>query len=105
MHFDSETFLEAQKQLRFRNNQINTVADDGKYSTARRLMGKNLHAIQKFYAHSNWVELGMDQPADLIFGVFDALADNITDTCTDGSEIITDLLTSGYYVRNFLKLN
>ena len=98
IHFDSESFLPAQKQLRLRNNRINSVADNGKYSTARTLLGKNLHSIQKFYAHSNWVELGNTEPADLIFGVFGTIADNVTDTCTDDSEIITDALTSGYFV-------
>ena len=100
MHFDSETFLAAQKQLRLRNNQINSVADDGKYSIARSLLGKNLHTVQKFYAHSNWVELGNDDPADLIFGTFENIADNTTDTCTEDSEITTNLLTSGYYVSS-----
>ena len=66
MHFDNEIFLPAQKQLRLRNNQINTVADDGKYSTARALLGKNLHTMQKFYSHSNWIELGNLETIDLI---------------------------------------
>ena len=98
LHFDSETFVTAQKQLRLRNNQINTVADDGKYTTARILLGKNLHTIQKFYAHSNWIELDNTHPADLISGVFGTIADNLTDTCIDGSDIITNALTSGYFV-------
>ena len=101
LHFDSETFVTAQKQLRLRNNQINTVADDGKYTTARILLGKNLHTIQKFYAHSNWIELDNTHPADLISGVLGTIADNLTDTCIDGSDIITNALTSGYFVSLF----
>ena len=74
------------------------MADDGKYSTARALLGKNLHTMQKFYSHSNWIELGNLETIDLISDTLGLIADNLTDTCMDDSEIVGDALTSGYYV-------
>ena len=99
LHFDEETFWDAQKILRLRNNQINTVTGDGKYSIARNLLGRNIHSIQKFYAHSNWVELGNDKTVDLISGEIANVAGNTTNTCDENAEFVTELLTSGYYVK------
>ena len=97
LHFDNEEFEEASRLIRQRNNQINAVTGDGKYATARELLGKNLHSIQKFYAHSNWVELDNSKPFDFINGVLDNIADPTEDTC-NGSVLITTKLTSGYWV-------
>ena len=99
LHFDEEAFLPGQKEIRLRNNHLNTVIGDGKYSAARSLLGKNLHSIQKFYAHSNWVELDHSETADLIFGDLEHLmASNTTDTCDqNGSNFVSNNLTSGFF--------
>ncbi len=111
LHFDAESFLDAQRILFLRDQQINSVADDGKYATARSLIGQSLHAIQKFYAHSNWIELGNQETIDLIFGELGNIADEQANTCnpddcTEGdcsNNIITNGLTSGYFHFNVSK--
>ena len=35
LHFDDETLQDAARQIRQRNNRINSVTGEGKYSTAR----------------------------------------------------------------------
>ena len=100
LHFDNEEFEEASRLIRLRNNQINAVTGDGKYATARELLGRSLHSIQKFYAHSNWVELDNSKPFDFINDVLDNIAEPDEDTC-NGSVLITKNLTSGYWVPLF----
>ena len=99
LHFDAEAFEEAKQLLYVRNNQINIVAGDGKFSTMRNLLGKSLHSMQKFYAHSNWVEMGNDGILDLIWDDFGNLASNKTDTCNE-NDLTVDVLTSGYFHYN-----
>ena len=74
-------------------------SDDGKFSTMRNLLGKSLHSIQKFYAHSNWLELGNENVLDLIWDDFGNVADEYETTCDD-SDIIVEKLTSGYFPHN-----
>ena len=52
--------------------------------------------MQKFYAHSNWVEMGNDDILDLIWDDFGNLASNKTDTCNE-NDLTVDVLTSGYF--------
>ena len=59
------------------------------------MVGRNLHSIQKFYAHTNWIELGHEAPFDFINEVLGNIAGPDVDTC-DGADLITDQLTSGY---------
>ena len=99
LHFDAEALEEAKQLLYVRNNQINIVAGDGKFSTMRNLLGKSLHSMQKFYAHSNWVEMGNDAILDLIWDDFGNLASNKTDTCHE-DDLTVDVLTSGYFHYN-----
>jgi hypothetical protein len=112
LHFDAEAFDEGLLELFVRNNQINTVAGDGKYSTARGLLGKSLHSIQKFYSHSNWIEIGNTETVNFLDGNIGPVADNLTSTCdpdlcVDGDcEIIVDeFLTSGYFHLNVFFIN
>ena len=99
LHFDAEAFEEAKQLLYVRNNQINIVAGDGKFSTMRNLLGKSLHSMQKFYSHSNWVEMGNDAILDLIWDDFGNIASNKTDTCNE-NDLTVDVLTSGYFHYN-----
>ena len=55
--------------------------------------------MQKFYAHSNWVEMGNDAILDLIWDDFGNLASNKTDTCHE-DDLTVDVLTSGYFHYN-----
>ena len=102
LHFDAEHFLEGKQALFIRNNQINIVANDGKFSTMRNLLGKSLHSIQKFYAHSNWVENGNDDILDLIWDDYGDIAKNTTNTCNFDNEIIVNSLTSGFFHYNVI---
>ncbi len=83
---------------------FNTIAGDGRYATAREVLGTGLHTIQGFYAHSNWVELGNSAPPNLVFEQFlpSELAGPTDDTC-DSNGLITNLLTSGYFHYNVNK--
>ena len=65
----------------------------------RNLLGKSLHSIQKFYSHSNWLELGNENVLDLIWDDFGNIADEFESTCDD-SDIIVEKLTSGYFPHN-----
>lgn len=62
LHFDGEQFLAASRMLMERRrailDAITRPEPDG--MLARRELGKALHAVQDFYAHSNWVELTRD---------------------------------------------
>ncbi len=79
------------------------MANDGSYDTARRHLGESLHTIQKFFAHSNWVELNRGNPnailPNLVFDPFfpNVLAGPTDDTCASNGGLITTLLTSGYF--------
>ena len=70
----------------------------------RNLLGKSLHSIQKFYSHSNWLELGNEHVLDLIWDDFGNVADEFESTCDDG-DIIVDKLTSGYFPHNVSKFS
>ena len=66
MHFDAEAFASGQDQL-IRNRKLAEKAIlDGNYAMARRFVGKLLHTLQDFYSHSNWVEMGMTAPNDVL---------------------------------------
>ncbi|MBA3921068.1 MAG: VWD domain-containing protein [Nostocaceae cyanobacterium] len=67
-HFDNECLKEGSEYLIETKKQIIGIlepikdANSGKKSgiEARKLLGKALHTLQDFYAHTNWVELGFD---------------------------------------------
>ena len=99
VHFDAEMFEDARQMIFVRDNQINTLVEDGKFSTMGILLGKNLHSIQKFYAHSNWIENGNNDVLDLISGSFGDIASKTDNTC-HLDEITVQSLTSGYFHYN-----
>ncbi|XP_037085518.1 von Willebrand factor A domain-containing protein 7-like [Pollicipes pollicipes] len=58
-HFDAEQLKEAQKLLQVRHQQLVTsLVSGGRAAGALRLLGLQLNAIQDFYSHSSWVDLG-----------------------------------------------
>lgn len=59
-HFTNEEFVSASTRLiNLRNNIVQLVtANPPDGAKARILLGNALHAVQDFYSHSNWVELG-----------------------------------------------
>ncbi|XP_063860185.1 von Willebrand factor A domain-containing protein 7-like [Scylla paramamosain] len=56
---DGEAFGDLQSKLSSRYPQLLTsILVNEAYSAARSLLGLSLHSIQKFYAHSTWIEAG-----------------------------------------------
>merc|ERR1719320_534688 len=98
-HFDAEFISESQDLLLQRYSQIISAATvQQQYQSARHGLGKSLHAIQKFYSHTNWIEMGNKDPN---FGLgipgsdIGSLAGAEEDTCIEES-VISAKLTSGY---------
>ena len=96
-------------------HQIFWYLDTYSINDARVALGKALHAIQDFYSHTNWVEMGNREPHSGLGRVNSVLvyAPETQDTCTSCKEplpdteieqcndcdhnIIGQSLTSGYY--------
>jgi hypothetical protein len=57
-HFTGEALSAGQARLYYGLISIKQALRDDKVGRAREVLGKSFHAIQDFYAHSNWVELG-----------------------------------------------
>ncbi|KAG7160513.1 von Willebrand factor A domain-containing protein 7-like 1 [Homarus americanus] len=106
---DGEDLASLQATLVDRYPQIQTsilVAEA--YPAARSLLGLSLHSLQKFYAHSTWIEQGhKDILPDLGLPgfAFDNLAGTNEDVCNacpspegcSGNVIVDAGLSSGYY--------
>lgn len=107
---DGEALGDLQDKLSSRYPQLLTsILVNEAYSAARSLLGLSLHSIQKFYAHSTWVEAGnTDILPDL--GLPGSLIDNVAgpeeDVCTpcsqsqgscEGNVVAGAGLTTGYY--------
>ncbi|KAM9323903.1 von Willebrand factor A domain-containing protein 7 [Gastrophryne carolinensis] len=110
-HFDSERVIQGNRLvLRAREELVRTM-NAKEYEGAREILGQILHALQDFYSHTNWVELGnTDVHPDLATPGKDVSAiARVTDqTCTDCTDVSCQdniaatiqkrhLLTSGYY--------
>ena len=73
-HFNSEQFHTAQKRLTslrtIASNLIqqanSKVAEDLKYDTPRKYTGRQLHTLQDFYSHTNWIENWVDEVDKII---------------------------------------
>jgi hypothetical protein len=67
---------------------------------ARSVLGSALHAIQDFYAHSNWVELNQSNTVNFGTGspfVADLLNPGVNPGCECGGTASGSRLTSGYW--------
>ncbi len=86
-HFDNDNFAGSLQSIRLHTQLAITYASQavvdpdprsvaaGKLRTAARVMlGKALHTIQDFYAHSNWPESSQDE------SIFPAWTENLLDT-------------------------
>ena len=97
-HFDSENFPEGQQLLLQLQAEIVKLATSGEYIGSRIFLGQALHAIQDFYSHSNWIELGNTRPHPDLGKpgrILTRLPSDVP-TCKNGI-LITTKLTSGYY--------
>ena len=99
-HFDSEKIAESQDLLISRYPKIIAAATQQQnYKSARQLLGRSLHAIQKFYSHTNWIEMGKNGTNEAL-GIpgtsLGEVAGESDDTC-HGSDVITKKITSGFH--------
>ena len=111
-HFDGENFADGQEWvLSQRQRVIEAIAAENA-AGARAALGAALHSIQDFYSHSNWVDTGHNSPSPALGRPGQALAPvaaESVNTCQDciphtiplcndcTSNVLTNLLTSGYY--------
>ncbi|XP_007459661.1 PREDICTED: von Willebrand factor A domain-containing protein 7-like [Lipotes vexillifer] len=62
LHFDAERLGQGRTRLVGALGETVVAARALDHSLARQRLGAALHALQDFYSHSNWVELGKQQP-------------------------------------------
>ncbi|XP_018416130.1 PREDICTED: von Willebrand factor A domain-containing protein 7 [Nanorana parkeri] len=110
-HFDSERVRQGNSLLLRAREDLLSYIRAKEYEGAREILGHILHALQDFYSHTNWVELGhTDIHPDLATPGRDisSLAGVSDQTCTDCTDVSCQnnivaaiqkrhLLTSGYY--------
>ncbi|XP_068106479.1 von Willebrand factor A domain-containing protein 7 isoform X2 [Hyperolius riggenbachi] len=110
-HFDSERVRQGNGLLLRAREELLRNVKAKEYEGAREILGQILHALQDFYSHTNWVELGhTDIHPDLATPGRDlsSLAGVSDHTCTDCTDVSCQnniasaiqkrhLLTSGYY--------
>jgi hypothetical protein len=104
-HVDNERISDSNKRiLDLRKEIISKLADNNpSLASARGLLGRALHTLTDFYAHTNWVELG-NHSRSVEFGtseIHTPLASPADVTCeADGATVKAaglTKLTSGYY--------
>ena len=108
-HFDDERFEEASKFVILQLQAARTSLKRKEWPQARLAIGTLLHSVQDFYSHTNWVELGIEEPnRDLATGrSLGSIMHKNTTACrncskTDKNCIENNLfphrqLTSGYF--------
>ncbi|XP_010831660.1 PREDICTED: von Willebrand factor A domain-containing protein 7 [Bison bison bison] len=107
LHFDAERLGQGRTRLVEALRETVAAAKALDYTLARQRLGAALHALQDFYSHSNWVELGRQQPHPHLLWPrqeLRSLAQAGDPTCSDCEELSCPgnllgftLLTSGYF--------
>ncbi|KAM7135943.1 von Willebrand factor A domain-containing protein 7 isoform 1-T2 [Molossus nigricans] len=107
LHFDAERLGQGRTRLVGALRETLVAARALDHTLARRHLGAALHALQDFYSHSNWVELGQQQPHPHLLWPrqeLGSLAQEGDPTCSDCEELScpgnllgVTLLTSGYF--------
>ncbi|KAL1771848.1 von Willebrand factor A domain-containing protein 7 isoform X1 [Sigmodon hispidus] len=107
LHFDAERLVQGRTLLVGALREILVAARAFEHTLARQRLGAALHALQDFYSHSNWVELGERQPHPHLLWPrpeLQSLAQAGDPTCSDceelscpGNLLDLTLLTSGYF--------
>ncbi|XP_068607288.1 von Willebrand factor A domain-containing protein 7 [Brachionichthys hirsutus] len=109
-HFNSEAFQEGRALIVEGMVAIKASIRSENFKAARGTLGRVLHTLQDFYSHSNWVELGYEEPHENLIRLdlpLDNLAGVAEPTCSHCSSgtcpnpilpVILEkkLLTSGY---------
>ncbi|XP_007194030.1 von Willebrand factor A domain-containing protein 7 isoform X3 [Balaenoptera acutorostrata] len=107
LHFDAERLGQGRTRLVGALGETVVAARALDHTLARQRLGAALHALQDFYSHSNWVELGKQQPHPHLLWPRQGLRNlaQVGDpTCSDCEELSCPgnllgftLLTSGYF--------
>ncbi|XP_058163665.2 von Willebrand factor A domain-containing protein 7 [Dasypus novemcinctus] len=107
LHFDAERLGRGRERLAGALREALVAARAGDHSLARQRLGAALHALQDFYSHSNWVELGERQPHPRLLWprqelqslarVGDPTCSDCEDVSCPGNLLGLPLLTSGYF--------
>ncbi|XP_041616247.1 von Willebrand factor A domain-containing protein 7 isoform X2 [Vulpes lagopus] len=107
LHFDAERLGQGRTRLAGALREALVAARALDHTLARRRLGAALHALQDFYSHSNWVELGRQEPHPHLLWPrqeLQSLARVGDPTCSDceelscpGNLLDLTLLTSGYF--------
>ncbi|XP_048660986.1 von Willebrand factor A domain-containing protein 7 isoform X3 [Marmota marmota marmota] len=107
LHFDAEHLSQGRTRLMGALQETLVAARAVDHTLARQRLGAALHALQDFYSHSNWVELGEQQPHPHLLWPRQelwSLAQVGNPTCADCEELSCPgnllgftLLTSGYF--------
>ncbi|XP_063523028.1 von Willebrand factor A domain-containing protein 7 isoform X2 [Pongo pygmaeus] len=107
LHFDAERLSQGRTHLVGALRETVVAARALDHTLARQRLGAALHALQDFYSHSNWVELGEQQPHPHLLWPrqeLQNLAQVADPTCSDCKELSCPgnwlgftLLTSGYF--------
>ncbi|XP_018010373.1 von Willebrand factor A domain-containing protein 7 [Hyalella azteca] len=112
-HFNNEQFETSHAVLQARWGRLVGALKSFDVTATRYLLGTSLAALQDFYAHSNWIELGHDsilEDLGLPGGTLPEVARFDEETCTpchptgtDCSGGLTDtVLTSGILTSDYL---
>ncbi|KAK1327509.1 hypothetical protein QTO34_013011 [Cnephaeus nilssonii] len=107
LHFDAERLGQGRARLVGALREALAAAQAGDHALARQRLGAALHALQDFYSHSNWVELGQQRPHPHLLWPrqeLGSLARVGDPTCADCEELSCPgnllgftRLTSGYF--------
>lgn len=85
VHFDNETFSDGVRLLYDRRNIIVGLALAGQYLAAQEELGRALHTVQDFYAHTTWVEKNRPGLAPLGYRAVEPLIQSTGRTCTESA--------------------
>lgn len=101
-HFDEELFDRGSRNLISWRADIVVLAKRKEFGKARRMLGRSLHSVQDFYAHSNWVEPKIGVPAsfplpELGEKILSQPGTTGTPPCTRTGLVTDANLTSGWY--------
>ncbi|XP_006875645.1 PREDICTED: von Willebrand factor A domain-containing protein 7 [Chrysochloris asiatica] len=107
LHFDAERLIQGRTRLVTALRETLVAARALDHTLSRQRLGAALHALQDFYSHSNWVELGKEEPHPHLLWPRQELwnlAQASDPTCSDceqlsclGNLLDLQLLTSGYF--------
>ncbi|XP_036624201.1 von Willebrand factor A domain-containing protein 7 isoform X1 [Trichosurus vulpecula] len=107
LHFDAEQLIRSRARLVGSLREALSAARALEYTLARQRLGAMLHALQDFYSHSNWVELGEQQPhPDLLWPgrklknlaqAGDPMCSDCEELSCPGNLLGSLFLTSGYF--------